>query len=271
MHLAAVLGPGQGEGAHGGGLPGAGRGDRQLQPGTGGAHLPDQRSLPGIQGGAVRRHLQQRQIHRRLVDDCPVAAAGGGDEALLGVEDPLRGVEVGAGDGVDRGAVGAPQRFRFLDAVIAARPGRPTGDRSTSSTSRSTSASARSAVHVGGADLALGFGADMPHLPGGAVFLHHGQDPVGRLGDPARRRRSWRSRRPGRAPSAPSPRRRRVRPALLRLRPARWRVARPGSGVRVWRRGSPRSPAAPGAALRPGSAAGHDHAGTGWRVRRGGC
>ena len=68
MHLAAVLGPGQGEGAHGGGLPGAGRGDRQLQPGTRGAHLPDQRSLPGIQGGAVRRHLQQRQIHRRLVD-----------------------------------------------------------------------------------------------------------------------------------------------------------------------------------------------------------
>ena len=32
----------------------------------GGAHLADQRGLPGIQGGAVRRHLQQRQIHRRL-------------------------------------------------------------------------------------------------------------------------------------------------------------------------------------------------------------
>ena len=41
-HLAAVLGPGQGEGAHGGGLPGAGRGDRELQPGPGGAHLADQ-------------------------------------------------------------------------------------------------------------------------------------------------------------------------------------------------------------------------------------
>ena len=38
-HLAAVFGPGQGEGAHGGGLPGAGGGDRQLQPGPGGAHL----------------------------------------------------------------------------------------------------------------------------------------------------------------------------------------------------------------------------------------
>jgi hypothetical protein len=29
--MAAVLGPGQGEGAHGGGLPGSGGGDRQLQ------------------------------------------------------------------------------------------------------------------------------------------------------------------------------------------------------------------------------------------------
>ena len=67
-HLAAVLGPGQGEGPHGGGLPGAGGGDRQLQPGPGGAHLADQRGLPGIQCGAVRRHLQQGQIDRRLVD-----------------------------------------------------------------------------------------------------------------------------------------------------------------------------------------------------------
>jgi hypothetical protein len=67
-HLAAVLGPGQGEGTHGGGLAGTGRRDRQLQPGTRAAHLPDQRSLPSIQVGAVRRHLQQSQIHRRLVD-----------------------------------------------------------------------------------------------------------------------------------------------------------------------------------------------------------
>ena len=34
----------------------------------GGAHLPDQRSLPGIQCRSVRRHLQQSQIHRHLVD-----------------------------------------------------------------------------------------------------------------------------------------------------------------------------------------------------------
>ena len=67
-HLAAVLGPGQGEGAHGGGLPGAGGGDRELQTCPGGAHLADQCGLPSIECGAVRRHLQQGQIHRRLLD-----------------------------------------------------------------------------------------------------------------------------------------------------------------------------------------------------------
>jgi hypothetical protein len=50
-HLAAVLGPGQGQGAHGGGFPGAGRGDRELQTSPRRAHLPDQGRLPGIQGG----------------------------------------------------------------------------------------------------------------------------------------------------------------------------------------------------------------------------
>ena len=51
------------------------------------------------------------------VDRRAVAATGGRDEALLGIEDPLRGVEVGAGDGVDRRPVDPPQRARFFDAV----------------------------------------------------------------------------------------------------------------------------------------------------------
>ena len=34
----------------------------------GGAHLADQGGLPSIEGSAVRRHLQQGQIDRRLVD-----------------------------------------------------------------------------------------------------------------------------------------------------------------------------------------------------------
>ena len=32
------------------------------------AHLADQCRLPSIECGAVRRHLQQREIHRHLVD-----------------------------------------------------------------------------------------------------------------------------------------------------------------------------------------------------------
>ena len=73
--------------------------------------------LPSIKSGAVRRHLQQRQIHRRLVDGRAVASSGGGEETLFGVEDPLRGIEVGASHGVDRRPVDSPQRVRFLDVV----------------------------------------------------------------------------------------------------------------------------------------------------------
>jgi hypothetical protein len=116
-HLAAVFGPCQGEGAHSRSLACACGGDRQLQPETGGAHLPDQRGLSSIEGGAVRRHFQQGQIHCRLIDHCSVAAAGDGEEALLGVEDALGGVQLGAGDAVNRGSVGPPQRVWFCDAV----------------------------------------------------------------------------------------------------------------------------------------------------------
>ena len=102
--------PGRGQGAHGGGLPGAGGGDRQLQPGPGGGHRPDQSGLPGVQGGAVGGHLQQRQIDRAPSTARAVGAAGGGDEALLGGQDPGGGEQLGAGDGVDGGAVGAAQQ-----------------------------------------------------------------------------------------------------------------------------------------------------------------
>ena len=51
-------------------------------------------------------------------DGWSVASSGCGEEALLGVEDPLRGVEVGTGDGVDRRPVDPPQRLRFLDVLM---------------------------------------------------------------------------------------------------------------------------------------------------------
>jgi hypothetical protein len=40
--------------------------------------------------------------------------------------------------------------------------------------------------YVGGPDLSLRFGPDMPRLPGGAVFFHRLQYPSGSLGDPGR-------------------------------------------------------------------------------------
>jgi hypothetical protein len=95
-HLAAVLGPGQGEGAHRSGLAGASGGDPELQTSTRRTHLADQGCLPGIEGAAVCRHLQQRQIHRRVVNGWSVLVSGGAEETLLGVQDPLRGVEAGA-------------------------------------------------------------------------------------------------------------------------------------------------------------------------------
>jgi hypothetical protein len=47
-------------------------------------------------------------------------SAGGGEDALLGVEDPLGGVAVGAGDRVNRRPVDPPQLIGFLDPGRAA-------------------------------------------------------------------------------------------------------------------------------------------------------
>jgi hypothetical protein len=73
--------------------------------------------LPHIQGGAVRRHLQQHQVYCPLLDRRSVATSRGRDKALFGVEDALGGVKVGAGDGVNRRPIDPPQRARFFDAV----------------------------------------------------------------------------------------------------------------------------------------------------------
>ena len=39
-------------------------------------------------------------------------------------------------------------------------------------------------THIGGADVALGFGADVPYLPGRPTRLDNGQDVISRLCDP---------------------------------------------------------------------------------------
>ena len=107
-----------------------------------------------------------------------------GDQALLGVEDPLRGVEVGAGDGVDRRPVDPPQHLRFLDAVVRRGQGNRPAIEHLIDQQVYQGAAALFSGHVDGADLSLRFGPDMPHLPGGAARLHSGQDVISRLCDP---------------------------------------------------------------------------------------
>ena len=116
--------------------------------------------------------------------DRSVADAGDGDEALLGVEDALGGVEVGAGDGVNRRPVDPPQRARFFDAVRWCGQ----GYRSVLEDLINEEIHQRVRLlgrHVDGADVALGFGTDVPHLPGRPGLLHGGQHPGGGLRDPA--------------------------------------------------------------------------------------
>jgi len=182
-YLTAIIGPGESEGAHGGCLPGAGGGDRKLQPSPGGAHLADQCRLPSIECSAVRRHLQQGQIHRRLLDRRTAVTSRRRDETGLGIEDPLRGVEGGAGDGVDRRPVNPPQRLRFLDVVRCGEGNGPVmEDLIDQKVHQRRGVFSR---HVNGADLPLCFGPDMPHLPGRSARLHNAQDVISRPGHPA--------------------------------------------------------------------------------------
>jgi hypothetical protein len=109
--------------------------------------------------------------------------SGSGDEAPFRVDDPLRRVEVGAGDGIDRGPVNPPQHLRFPDAV--SRCGEGNGAAIKYLIDQQINQGARPfRRHAGRADLSLRLGPDMPHLPGGAARLHNGQDVISRLCDP---------------------------------------------------------------------------------------
>lgn len=114
---AAAVPPRGREGAHGGGLAGAGGGDGELQAGAAGGHLADERDLPGVERGAVRNGLDEGDLDGRSGDLVAAAASGCLDEAVFGGDDPAGRVPGGAGDGVDAVAVGAAQRGGFGDAV----------------------------------------------------------------------------------------------------------------------------------------------------------
>jgi hypothetical protein len=140
--------------------------------------------LPGIQGDAVRSHLQQGKIDDGAVDDRSIADAGDRDEALFGSEDALGGVEVGAGDGVNRRSVDPPQRGRFFDAVWWCGQGyRPVLENLINEEFHQRVRVLDAHLHA--ADLSLCFGPNMPHLPGRPGLLHNGQDVISRLCDPA--------------------------------------------------------------------------------------
>jgi hypothetical protein len=141
-------------------------------------------ACPGSSAVPLAAHLQQGKINSGAVDDRSVADAGGGDEAMLGIQDPPRGVEVGAGEGVNRRPVDPPQRIWFFDAVRwrGQGYGPVLKDLINEEIHQRVRVLGR---HVDGPDLALGFGIDVPHLPGRPGLLHGGQHPVGGLRDPA--------------------------------------------------------------------------------------
>ena len=138
--LPAAVPPGTGEDRHRGGLAGPSRSERELYPRAGGGEFTDQLRLPGVELDPVGGGLRQRQIDGQGGDDPAVAAAGRGEDPLLGVEHRRRGVELRAGDLVHRGPSG-----RRSAAGSSSRSGRPSGtDRageSAAATTRSTASS----------------------------------------------------------------------------------------------------------------------------------
>ncbi len=118
------------------------------------------------------------------MDSRPILSAGSGKNALLGVEDPLGGIAVGAGDRVDRRPVDAAQLIGFLDPVGR----RFEGDRSVLQDFQNEKVDQAVGLvdrQLDGAGLALRFGADVPHLPGRPAFLQHCHDPIRGLADPS--------------------------------------------------------------------------------------
>jgi hypothetical protein len=123
------------------------------------------------------------QVDRRLLDGRAVVTSRRRDETGLGVEDPLRGVEVGAGDGVDGRPVNPPQHLRLLDVVRCGEGNGPAIEHLIDQ--QVYKCRGIFSGQVDGADLPLCFGPDMPHLPGGPALLHDGHDMAGCLYDPA--------------------------------------------------------------------------------------
>ena len=283
-----AVGPGGGQRGHGGGLAGPGRGDGQLDAGAGGGHLPHQVRLRGVEVEAVGDGLQQRQVDVAVADGATVAAVRGVDEELLVGQHGGGGVQLGAGDVVDAGAVpaaqlageprtrdrvGPGQLHRLLrvqhpghDLVDQRGRAAAVGMHAAGAFARTCRSASERTCHTCQVDRP-------PRRPRGSGRL---SAPSEVLGDDAVPASGPRSTAASRRAGAGQRRRRRAgrrgrgSRAGARLRPARWPAAGLRSGVRAWRPGSPGWPAGPASAPRPGSAGGRVRPGTRPRARPGG-
>ena len=86
-HGAAAVGPGVAQDGESGGLAGAGGCDRELEAASGGGEVTDQRSLAGVEGGAVGDRFQQGEVDQGRVDAAAVGSGGGGEQAAFSGED----------------------------------------------------------------------------------------------------------------------------------------------------------------------------------------
>ena len=171
-----------GQRAHRGGLPGSGRRERQCHlPGVAdhGAH---QLVLALVEIGSVELGLHECELDVEGVDGGGRRAAGGVDDAPLGVQHPLTGEVVGAAVAVDAGPVGASQDRGVGDRVEVGRqvdqPGRGRADQVLNDLGDLLGR------YVEVAHLALRLGVQVPGLPGRTAFLQLGDDSAGGLFQP---------------------------------------------------------------------------------------
>ena len=252
------------EGAHSGGFPGAGGGDRQLQPRPE-VHICRTSEACPASRPSCSPPSPAGQIHRRPIGgDAPSDGRRRRRDAARrrGSAARCRG---GAGDGVDRGAVDPPQHLRFLDASSGAARATTAIEHLVDQQVHQAAACRR---HVDGR------GPAVVLRRGHATSARSSGSPPSRPGRdrpsvrPSGRRRSWRSRRRGQ----PSHHRRDGATP-----PSNGGFVEPGARCSARDRGSCLASRVSKVACcarcnaSTGSAVGHDHAGIGWPARRGGC
>ena len=179
--VAAVGFPRPRQHPHRGGLAGAGRRERELQPLAGERELAHEHLLAGVEfaAGVVRGVFEDRDLHPGPVGDAARRRGARRRPDVLGVEDRPGGVVAGVRVAVDRfpDPVAAEQ-LRFGSDGVDARRARSTAAgraraRSAACTGRVEPVE-RDAVVAGGA---AGFGPDVVRLPRRAPRRHHRDDP----------------------------------------------------------------------------------------------